>query len=71
MFQFSIVSTLFNKVINITKNTCELEIIDQKKIESEDHNITLFSYKTYTSRNHDKSAQKLEFQFFNQYYGKN
>ena len=30
------------KVINITKNTCELEIIDQKKIESEDHNITLF-----------------------------
>ena len=30
------------KVINITKNKCELEIIDQKKIESEDHNITLF-----------------------------
>ena len=30
------------KVINITKNTCALEIIDQKKIESEDHNITLF-----------------------------
>ena len=30
------------KVINITKNKCELEIIDQKKIKSEDHNITLF-----------------------------
>ena len=30
------------KVISITKNKCELEIIDQKKIESEDHNITLF-----------------------------
>ena len=30
------------KVINITKKTCELEIIEQKKIEREDHNITLF-----------------------------
>jgi len=30
------------KVINITKNTCELKIIDKKKIENEDHNITLF-----------------------------
>ena len=30
------------RVIDITKNTCELEIIDHKKIESENHNITLF-----------------------------
>ena len=30
------------RVIDITKKTCVLEIIDQKKIKSEDHNITLF-----------------------------
>ena len=46
IFIFFIISALtdlkLTKVINITKNTCELEIIDQKKIESEDHNITLF-----------------------------
>ena len=30
------------RVIEITKNKCELEIINHEKIESEDHNITLF-----------------------------
>ncbi len=30
------------KVIDITKNTCELEIINHEKIKSEDHNIILF-----------------------------
>ena len=30
------------KVVDITKNACELEIIDQKKIKSEDHKLTLF-----------------------------
>ena len=30
------------RVIDITKKTCELEIIDHEKIKSENHNITLF-----------------------------
>ena len=60
------------KVINITKNTCELEIIDQKKIESEDHNSIFFSYKTYTSRNHDtKVLRNWNFNFSTSNYGKN
>jgi len=30
------------RVIEISKNTCELETINHEKIENEDHNITLF-----------------------------
>ena len=32
----------FTRVVDITKSSCELEIVDHEKIKSEDHNITLF-----------------------------
>ena len=32
----------FTRVVDITKSSCELEIVDHEKIKSENHNITLF-----------------------------